>query len=76
MRALPSVDGFEVQRVSGLYGSDADAPYDYVEIIEINSQEQFANDVSTETMAKVAGEFQTFADNPTFMLTENMESGT
>ena len=76
VRALPSVDGFDVHRVSGLYGSDADAPYDYVEIIEINSQDQFATDVSTDTMAKVAGEFQTFAVSPTFMLTENMESGT
>ena len=74
MRALPSVDGFEVQRVSGLYGSDADAPYDYVEIIDINSPPQFAKDVATDTMDKVAAEFQGFADNPTFMLTENMES--
>lgn len=74
VRALPSVDGFDVQRVMGLYGSDAGAPYDYVEIIDINSQDQFANDVGTETMAKVAGEFRTFADDPIFMLTENLET--
>ena len=75
VRNLPSVDSFEVQVVSGLFGSDAPAPYEYVEIIDINSLEQFGADVSTETMAKVAGEFQGFADNPTFMLTSNLEDG-
>ena len=75
VRALPSVAGFDVQRVTGLFGSDAAAPYDYVEIINIDSLEQFGADVSTDTMAKVAAEFQGFADSPMFMLTENMESG-
>jgi len=76
VRELPSVDSFDVQVVSGLFGSDAPAPYEYVEVIEINSLEQFGADVSTETMGKVAGEFQGFADNPVFMLTTNLESGT
>ena len=75
VRDLPSVDSFEVQVVSGLYGSDAPAPYQYVEIIDVNSMEQFGNDVSTESMAKVASEFQSFADNPIFMLTTSLESG-
>ena len=73
VRDLPSVDSFNVQVVSGLFGSDAPAPYEYVEIIDINSLEQFGADVSTETMGKVAGEFQSFADNPVFMLTSNLE---
>ncbi len=75
VRALPSVSRFEVQRVTGLFGSDAAAPYDYVEVIDIDSLEQFGADVSTDIMAKVAGEFQGFADAPVFMLTQNMESG-
>jgi len=75
VRALPSVDGFDVFMVSGLFGSNAAAPYQYVEIIEINSLEQFGDDVSTETMGKVASEFQSFADNPVFMLTNNLEQG-
>jgi hypothetical protein len=73
VRGLPSVDGFNVQVVAGLFGSDDPAPYEYVEIIDINSLEQFGADVSTETMGKVASEFQSFADNPTFMLTNNLE---
>ena len=73
VRKLPSVDSFIVQRVSGLFGTDAPAPYQYVELIDINSLEQLGQDVSTETMAAVAGEFQKFADAPVFMLTRDME---
>lgn len=75
VRQLPSVDSFNVQVVAGLFGSDAPAPYEYVEIIDINSLEQFGADVSTEKMGRVAGEFQGFADNPVFMLTNNLEGG-
>jgi len=70
VRDLSSVDSFEVYRTQGLYGSDAPAPYQYVEVIEVNDMDQFGSDVSTETMGKVAGEFQAFADNPVFMLTD------
>ena len=73
VRALPSVEDFQVHKVSGLFGTDDPAPYDYVEIIDIGSMEQFGQDVSTETMAAVAGEFQGFADSPMFMLTSNLE---
>jgi len=68
VRELASVDSFEVYRTAGIFGSDAPAPYQYVEMIDVNDMDQFGADVSTETMAKVAGEFQTFADNPVFML--------
>jgi len=73
VRKLPSVAGFEIFRVNRLFGSDAQAPYDYVEIIDIDSLDQFSTDVSTETMARVAGEFGHFANSPVFMLTNNME---
>lgn len=73
VRKLPSVDSFDVHRVTGLFGSDNPAPYEYVEIIDINSLEQFGADVSTETMGRVASEFQSFAADPIFMLTTNLE---
>ncbi len=75
VRELPSVDSFTVHRVKSLFGTDAPAPYQYVELIDINSLDQFGADVSTETMGKVAAAFQEFADNPIFMLTDNMEGG-
>jgi hypothetical protein len=69
VRGLSSVDSFEVYRSVSLFGSDDAAPYQYVEVIEIADLNKFGAEVSTDTMAKVAGEFQTFADNPIFMLT-------
>lgn len=69
---LPSVDDFAVLRTTGLLGSEAPAPFQYVELLRVNDMEQLGTDVSSETMQKVAGEFQQFADNPQFMLTENI----
>ncbi len=75
VRALPSVESFDVHKVTGQFGTDDPAPYDYVEVIDISSMDQFLEDVSTDTMAAVAAEFQQFADAPVFMLTNNMEAG-
>ena len=72
VRGLPSVDGFEVFRTAGLLGSDARAPYDYVEMIGIRDTAQFGVDVATETMRRVASEFRQFADSPVFMLTDRI----
>ena len=69
VRQLPSVDSFEIFRTAGLFGSDASAPYEYVEMIEIRDLPGFGTDVKTETMRRVAGEFGQFADKPVFMLT-------
>ncbi|MBT8421792.1 MAG: REDY-like protein HapK [Gammaproteobacteria bacterium] len=72
VRNLPSVDGFTLHRISGLFGTDAPAPYQYVEIIDINNLDTFGADVSTDTMQKVAAEFRGFADNPVFMLSDEI----
>lgn len=73
VRKLPSIVSFNVYRSSGVLGSDADAPYQYVEVLEVTDMEQFGADVGTDVMAKVAGEFRSFADSPTFMLTGSIE---
>lgn len=75
VRKLPSVDGFTLHRVSGLFGTDDPAPYQYVEIIDINDLDNFGADVSTATMQKVAAEFRSFADAPVFMLTDEVRAG-
>lgn len=66
---LPSVDVFEVLKAEGLLMSDDNPPYQYIEILKVNDMEQFGKDVSTDTMQKVAAEFQAFADNPLFIMT-------
>ena len=72
VNGLESVDAFEALRSTGMLGSDAAPPYQYVEIIRVNDMGQFGEDVATETMGKVAGEFQAFADSPQFILTESL----
>jgi len=70
--ALASVTGFTVHRATGLFGSDAAPPYQYIEIIDITALDPFVAEVTTEAFQKVAARFQDFADNPQFILTEDL----
>ncbi len=70
VNALPSIDSFRLLRVTGVLGSDAPAPYQYVEVVEINSMDGFMADIASGNMPAIAAQFQEFADNPTFILTE------
>lgn len=72
VRSLTSIDDFQILRATGLLGTDAAPPYRYIEIIDVNDMEGFGKDVGSEAMQKVAGEFQAFADNPQFILTEQL----
>ena len=73
VRGLKSIDAFDVYRVAGLLGSEDTPPYAYVELIQIGDLDAFGPDVGSETMQKVAGEFQARADNPVFMLANSIE---
>jgi hypothetical protein len=68
---LPSVDTFEVLKASGLL-TGGPSPYEYVEILRINSMEQLGKDVGTPVMQKVAAQFQAFADKPMFIVTGSL----
>ena len=71
--ALASVSNFTVHRATGLFGSDAPSPYQYVEVLDIKGMEPFIADVTTpEFQATVAAQFGAFADNPQFILTEDL----
>ncbi|MEM6605176.1 MAG: REDY-like protein HapK [Pseudomonadota bacterium] len=72
VRALGSVNDFSVWRTTGLLGSEESAPYQYVELLDVGDMAQLGEDVAQETMQRVAAEFQEFADNPQFMLTESL----
>jgi hypothetical protein len=69
--ALKSVDKFEVLKASGLL-TGGPSPYEYVEILRINSMEQLGADVGSPTMQQVAAQFQAFADNPLFIMTSSL----
>lgn len=72
VNGLTSVDSFEVFKSVGLLGSDDTPPYGYVEVIDVNDMDTFGGEVSSETMQKVAGEFQAMADDLFFILTDKL----
>ncbi|MFT2092760.1 REDY-like protein HapK [Paraglaciecola sp. 2405UD69-4] len=72
VNSLESVNSFEVLKCSNLLGSDLPSPYEYVEIIELADKDLFFKEVSTNTMKNIADEFQTFADNPMFIVSETL----
>jgi len=72
VNALGSVERFTVHRATGLFGSDAKSPYDYIEVIDIHGMEPFVADVSDPAFQAVAAKFGEFADNPQFILTEDL----
>lgn len=72
VRALGSVSGFTVHKATGLFGSDAAPPYDYVEVIDVSGMDGFVADVSTPEFQAAAAPFQQYADNPVFILTEDL----
>lgn len=72
VNALTSVHGFTVHKATGMFGSDATPPYQYVEIIDIVAMDPFVADVSDPEFQKVAAAFGGFADNPQFILTEDL----
>ena len=73
VRGLDSIDNFAVYSASGLLGSDEQSPYQYVEVITVSDFEGFGKDIASETMQKVASEFQEHADNPLFLITESID---
>lgn len=68
VKALKSIDSFSLFQATGLLGSDEPAPYQYIEIIDVADMELFGHEASSETMTRIAGEFQDWA-TPTFILT-------
>lgn len=72
VNALASVDSFEVLRSSGLLIGEGKPPYDYVEIIRIPDMEAFGSELSAPAAQAGAAQFQQFADNPLFILTQSL----
>lgn len=71
VNGLPSISEFAVFRSAVTLGSDAPPPYQYIEVIDIADMDQFGKDISTETMQKIAAQFQEMAD-VTFIQTDKI----
>jgi hypothetical protein len=72
VNALRSVDEFQILRSQGLLGTNAPAPYQYVELLRINNMDGLFADIGSTIMQKVATEFQSFADNPQFIVCQSI----
>jgi len=72
VNALTSVHGFTTHKAVGLFGSDGTPPYQYIEVIDIVAMEPFVADVSDPTFQQVASAFGGFADDPKFIITEDL----
>lgn len=68
---LKSVDKFELFQATGVLGSDGPSPYQYIEVIDVTDMDLFGQEASSETMTRVAAEFQEWA-TPTFILTRKI----
>ncbi len=69
--ALPSVDKFEVLKASGLL-TGGTSPYEYIEILRVNDMARLGADIGTPVMQQVSAQFQAFARDPLFILTETL----
>lgn len=72
VNALGSVGNYTVHKATGMFGSDAPSPYQYIEVIDIHGMDSFVADVTTPEFQKVAAAFGDFADAPQFILTEDL----
>ena len=72
VNGLGSVSKFSVHKATGLFGSDNTSPYQYVEVLDITGMDPFVADISTEEFQAMAAPFQEYADNPQFILTEDL----
>ncbi|MEM9169130.1 MAG: REDY-like protein HapK [Pseudomonadota bacterium] len=72
VNGLGSIARFEVFRATGLLGSEDAPPYEYIEIIDVDDMDGFGKDVASETMQKVAAEFQGQVDDLSFIMTDKV----
>ena len=72
VNALGSVERFTVHCATGVFGSDAKPSYDYIEVIDIKAMDPFMADITTEAFQRVSAAFGDYADNPEFILTDDL----
>jgi hypothetical protein len=75
VKRLKSVHDFKVFKSEGIFGSDATPPYQYVEVIHFDSVDALVGDMGNEPkMAEIPAKFQELADNPLFIISNDIES--
>lgn len=70
--SMESVDSFKVFKLGNIMGTENASPYQYCEVLEINDMAKLGEEVGSDAMKKVAAEFQSFADNPMFIISDQI----
>lgn len=72
VNGLGSIEKFEVYKTTGLLFSDDTPPYQYFETLDILDMDKFGAEASSETMQKIAAEFQAMTNDLVFISTEKL----
>lgn len=72
VRSLMSINNFKVYGVTGIFGSDAKAPFQYVEVVDVADMDGFMKDIAQPTITELSEEFKQWADAPLFLTTEEL----
>lgn len=72
VNGLGSIEKFEVFKTTGLLFSEDTPPYQYFETIDISDMDKFGEEAGSDTMQKVAAEFQAMAADLVFITTEQL----
>ncbi|WP_371398146.1 REDY-like protein HapK [Fretibacter rubidus] len=72
VNGLGSIEMFEVYKTTGLLFSDDKPPYQYFETLDILDMDKFGAEAGSETMQKIAAEFQAMTDDLVFISTEKL----
>ena len=69
---LNSVSSFEVFKAETLFGQNQASPWQYFEVINIESESAFTEDIQTDVMQAVVEQFQQFTQDAQFVATTNI----
>jgi REDY-like protein HapK len=72
VKSLGSVKDFRVMKMGNMLGSQAASPYQYCELIEVPDMDAFFADLGNEVVQAGALVFNSFADNPLFIVSNEI----
>lgn len=72
VKQLSSVSSFDVYKGLNMLGEDKAPTWQYFEMINIQSQESFVAEIQNDVMKKVVEQFQAFAQDAHFIVTQNI----
>jgi hypothetical protein len=72
VKSLQSVSDFRVMKMGNMLGTETASPYQYCEMIEVKDMDAFFADLSREDVQAGAKAFGEFADNPMFIVANDL----